>query len=193
MEHSPLNRLSAELRNHIWQLVVSFEDSLLIKANASLNARQHPLTRTCRQIRNETIAMFYAHNKFMGTFALQRLPGNYGHTRIAGKDLDVLLAWLECLSTARHDLISRLNIRIEGEIAGNPSFHTKCRMAELSKVLVRCGYVQRRLAFVGPWPAMCGWMYAKPQQRSLRDLLADCGVEVTATDGQTLTNAILEY
>lgn len=60
MSTSPFLLLSAELRNLIYQHTFS-TDFAVEFGNAKI---QHPLTKTCRQIRHEALAMYYTSTKF---------------------------------------------------------------------------------------------------------------------------------
>ncbi|TKA22826.1 hypothetical protein B0A50_07726 [Salinomyces thailandicus] len=57
MDASPLARLSGELRNHIYAFVLN-NDGYAIKLQAG--GTQHALTKTCRQVRHETLPMYYS-------------------------------------------------------------------------------------------------------------------------------------
>lgn len=63
MDDSPLNRLPAELRNRIYELVFDKHDVIPTVPLRKLS-KYNGLTRTCRQIRKETHGMFFALNKF---------------------------------------------------------------------------------------------------------------------------------
>ncbi|PPJ51503.1 hypothetical protein CBER1_07969 [Cercospora berteroae] len=68
MENSPLNELSAELRNEIYQLVLRRDKPLVICSehlDSASTAVQPPTTRVCRQIREEALGMFYHCNTFL--------------------------------------------------------------------------------------------------------------------------------
>ena len=54
-----LRKLSPELRNAIYELVLLDEEPINIAKE-----RQPAITRVCRQVRQECIAMYYFHNKF---------------------------------------------------------------------------------------------------------------------------------
>ncbi|KAK4636262.1 hypothetical protein CLAFUR4_02161 [Fulvia fulva] len=60
MNHSPLLRLSAELRNVIYEHTFTSQYAVTLCSGKV----QHPLTKTCRQIRHETLPMYYAVTKF---------------------------------------------------------------------------------------------------------------------------------
>ncbi|KXS98586.1 hypothetical protein AC578_4314 [Pseudocercospora eumusae] len=69
MDTSPFNKLSAELRNEIYELALSFEEPILITKTShsrleSSVKQPTALLQTCRQIRAETTKMFYANNVF---------------------------------------------------------------------------------------------------------------------------------
>lgn len=55
MEATLLARLSPELRNAIWEAVFTSDYAITLQTGGT----QHALTKTCRQIRRETLAMYY--------------------------------------------------------------------------------------------------------------------------------------
>ncbi|GAB7359975.1 hypothetical protein MBLNU230_g7499t1 [Neophaeotheca triangularis] len=60
MDNSPMASLSAELRNHIYSYI--FDDKY---ATALANGKtQHAICQTSRQLRQETLAMYYANTRF---------------------------------------------------------------------------------------------------------------------------------
>lgn len=68
MDNSPLARLPRELRDHIYELVLSFKSHLYLHDDDPDNPARLPcgqLTRVCRQLRAETQPIFYSSNKFM--------------------------------------------------------------------------------------------------------------------------------
>ena len=74
MDHSPLGRLSAELRNKISQLVLVHDQPLNL-ADAPQN---NSLTKTCRQMRHEISAMFWGSNDFFYELTVRpRWAGGY--------------------------------------------------------------------------------------------------------------------
>lgn len=69
MDSSPFSKLSAELRNEIYELALSFENTIFITNTSDYRLKsstKHPtaLLQTCRQIRAEATKMFYANNAF---------------------------------------------------------------------------------------------------------------------------------
>lgn len=70
MDNSPLGRLSAELRNRIYQYTLKIEpvcgrpwdrDVYLYPGNRDI---LYPITRVCRQLRRETLAMYLSTTSF---------------------------------------------------------------------------------------------------------------------------------
>lgn len=65
MENSPFARLSPELRNRIWELSIKdFGPRYGVTIDIVNMHKFNGLTRTCRQTRAESRAMFYANNDF---------------------------------------------------------------------------------------------------------------------------------
>jgi hypothetical protein len=55
MDASPLAILAPELRNHIYAFVFDSEYAITLQSNGT----QHALTKTCRQLRRETLELYY--------------------------------------------------------------------------------------------------------------------------------------
>jgi hypothetical protein len=64
VQDSPLLKLPAEIRNEIWRWTVVVPNQLAIYGD---NPKQPAITRTCRQIRQESIGYFYRKNSFTCT------------------------------------------------------------------------------------------------------------------------------
>jgi hypothetical protein len=64
VQDSPLLSLPPEIRNEIWKFAVLTTEQLNILGS---NPKQPPITRTCRQIRAESIRYFYRDNSFACT------------------------------------------------------------------------------------------------------------------------------
>ncbi|KAK4898469.1 hypothetical protein LTR27_004066 [Elasticomyces elasticus] len=60
MDDSPFARLSGELRNSIYEAAFDTEFAITLQDNAI----QHGITRTCRQLRRETLHMYYSLARF---------------------------------------------------------------------------------------------------------------------------------
>ncbi|KAK5684036.1 hypothetical protein LTS10_003900 [Elasticomyces elasticus] len=60
MDDSPFARLSPELRNAIYEAAFNTEYAITLQDNAI----QHGITRTCRQLRRETLHMYYSLARF---------------------------------------------------------------------------------------------------------------------------------
>ncbi|KAK5725491.1 hypothetical protein LTR15_003679 [Elasticomyces elasticus] len=68
-----------------------------------LDARQPPITRVSRQLRNETLGMFYAANKFAIV-----LPGYAWPT--AKKSVDIFLRWAKAVGEGNRRAIVKLYV-----------------------------------------------------------------------------------
>lgn len=113
MENSPLNKISAELRNQIYELVLMHEHPISITADdyvsdlraTNFKLKSHPLAllHTCKQISNESTALFYGNNAFHFEF-----PG-----RTADKDKDELcLVQRFCASIGDAALVGLRDLRV---------------------------------------------------------------------------------
>lgn len=80
MEHSGFHKISAEIRNQIYELVLVHEKPFMVTEDdcesdshsTSSSPDSHPiaLLHTCKQIKNEATALFYRSNKFCLTFTV---------------------------------------------------------------------------------------------------------------------------
>ncbi|KAK5125664.1 hypothetical protein LTR85_011938 [Meristemomyces frigidus] len=91
-----LQKLSPELRNLVYELVVDDD----IDINVILQ-RQPPLTLTCREVRSECLAMYYARNTFF-----------FDTTSNDDTAFDGLVQWLERIGTGHCSNLGRLCIVI---------------------------------------------------------------------------------
>ena len=66
MENSPFRSLATELRNRIWKLAITNEEDHIDVDVSHSDGEwiQQSITRTCKQIRAESLTMFYAENRF---------------------------------------------------------------------------------------------------------------------------------
>ena len=62
MDNSPFRKLSAELRKTIWEQVVTDPNYINIDSD---EAEQPEITKVCKEIRSETLLMFYKRNTFV--------------------------------------------------------------------------------------------------------------------------------
>ena len=104
MDHSPLNRLSGELRNIIYTMALVQSEPVKVNAFTMIKSRlpresHAALLQTCRQISAEASSVFYGDNTFL-------IPPEWTH-RLTCK---LLSSWLGSLrAQTRHQL---RNIRI---------------------------------------------------------------------------------
>lgn len=68
MDKSPFKKLSAELRNNIYELVLSSPDPICISVDTDEYASMSAITRVCRQIRNESVLLYHSVNSFVYNF-----------------------------------------------------------------------------------------------------------------------------
>lgn len=91
LAHSPLGKVSAEIRNEIWEMVI--DGSVTCSTwNAPLPTPP-AITKVCQQVREETLLMFYSRHEF--DFLLQ-MP-TLGSPLFAGCGVTEtkLCGWLE--------------------------------------------------------------------------------------------------
>lgn len=106
MEISNLNKLSAELRNAIYELVLVQDKPLVVcrkHLTPELTAVQPALTRVCRQIREETLGMFYHGNTFVMEVisVFDTIPYNC----MTNERIEEVAAWLRCMHQEHLDSI----------------------------------------------------------------------------------------
>lgn len=136
MENSRFNDLSAELRNNIYELVVTSDEALkgpilaeekqnwVAGALAYLGIAQPPkqkwtagslavpgLAQTCKQMRDECLLMFYANNEFILAMDADE-PG------VHKGDLKRASAWIRAVPKACHALIPHVSIQIKPSCRG---------------------------------------------------------------------------
>ncbi|KAI5370771.1 hypothetical protein Slin14017_G016500 [Septoria linicola] len=92
MEASALYRLSPELRNHIYEHVFSSKYAVTLQDQKC----QHALTQTCKQLRHETLAMYYSLTSF--------------NAHLDDGPATPLIKWLEVLGAGTVCRIDRINI-----------------------------------------------------------------------------------
>ncbi|GIZ47088.1 hypothetical protein CKM354_001018900 [Cercospora kikuchii] len=140
MENSSLNKLSAELRNEIYELVLAQDKPLVICSehpNPDSTAIQPPLTRVCRQIRAEALELFYYCNTFViemissrlwdwDDYILWNFPYEPEYETWGEYDMPVPCSqreilerrtyeaseWLECTSQKHHDIIKKVKVMV---------------------------------------------------------------------------------
>ncbi|KAF2722187.1 hypothetical protein K431DRAFT_284131 [Polychaeton citri CBS 116435] len=92
MDTSPFIRLSPELRNLIYEYTFTSR----YKHHLTDGNCQHSLTKTCRQIRQEALGMFYTHTRF--------------NAHLDDRPPAPLLSWLKVIGLHSCLLIRELNI-----------------------------------------------------------------------------------
>lgn len=92
MEESMLARLPPELRNQIYHH--TFASKFAVKLDSG--RIQHPLTRTCRQIRRETLQMYYIATSF--------------NANLSDGPITPLLQWLQCIGPESVILVQQVRI-----------------------------------------------------------------------------------
>ena len=107
MDKSPFQKLSPELRNNIWQFAVTeLHGRVYISFDESV--QQPSITRTCNQIRGESLLMFYSENDFCSYNDDDR--GTSFNTAFE-KGIEAAAAWIK-QTPASHRSVARLSIPI---------------------------------------------------------------------------------
>ena len=140
MDASPFQKLSPELRNTIWALVVTSETPLTFNKPATCSPP--PITATCRQIRAESLQMFYS-CKVFGLHLPE--PSDDNKTRALK---DKALAWAASISRECHDLIARFEVHSTDEsfmqifmLEASMLLKSHPQPLGLAQALSRSGYV----------------------------------------------------
>ncbi|KAF7189273.1 hypothetical protein HII31_09426 [Pseudocercospora fuligena] len=150
MDKSPLQKLAPELRNRIYEAVL-VSDSCLVTTceNAWFGpilptATQPLITKVCKQMREETLRLFYNSNTFQ---ILLQIPGNDANTP-SKQTLDAR-NWLLKVDPECHKSVKILNLYLEFEVLCSAFRDTlrnvTAELKLLSKLLHRCGYNSSRL------------------------------------------------
>ncbi|KAK4501802.1 hypothetical protein PRZ48_007611 [Zasmidium cellare] len=94
MDNSPFNKLSAEIRNQIWELALASDQPILrIGHPFPMQPLQlPPLTRTSKQIRAETRLLYYTANAVSGTI-LTNDPANTNPDQAFRQSVDMIISW----------------------------------------------------------------------------------------------------
>jgi len=144
MDHSPLHDLPPEIRNRIWQYAVFEPEDVLIKQPTYQRASwmQPGITRTCKQIRQETLHMFYACNTFVAKMHPCTGQGSRGHNKT--------IKWLRRTKQEYHALIAGLRLEFSvGYVRYGATGYTNLSIASrekwmsLAEALLIEGYLGR--------------------------------------------------
>ncbi|TKA50475.1 hypothetical protein B0A55_12950, partial [Friedmanniomyces simplex] len=87
MDTSPFARLSPELRNTIYEFAFDSNYAVTLQRNATQNG----IMRTCRQIRHETLGMYYSLSRFNAHLDDGPLTPLARWLEVLGRDLCLLL------------------------------------------------------------------------------------------------------
>ena len=148
MDDSPLNTLPAELRNEVYDLALSDEttDGFPIQITKPESA----LTRACRQIRQETLAIYYGR------------PNGF-HTPIAPADTSSRLVFQKWISTRGRNsngerlrwvqllcVSNKFNIRSIPRGWSGPFSPVEDEHAPASQILMETGFTMNKM-----WRRLC--------------------------------------
>ncbi|KAM3417274.1 hypothetical protein BST61_g5530 [Cercospora zeina] len=141
MENSPFGKLSAELRNNIYKLVLEADKPLAVCSQSPdlYTAAQPPITRVCRQIREETLQMFYHSNTFAAEI-MSDIHWNSSPDDDVIQRADEIEEWFDCMSSKYLDTIQHLCLMIVSPESCELS-HNRKDWQYLVKTLKRLGLV----------------------------------------------------
>ena len=116
MENSPLGRLAPELRNRIYELVFGPPKTPSTRVWLEYISAYNDLTRTCRQLRHETHAMFYtSHAFYQMVFTSTDATRLCALLQLLGPEV---VSQLRSLDVAVHDRNDRRLIELSRELSG---------------------------------------------------------------------------
>ncbi|CAK1366566.1 unnamed protein product [Cercospora beticola] len=138
MENSPPEKLPAELRNEIYRLVVSADKPLTVCAQSPgyHKAIQPPITRVCRQIRDESLGVFYHCNDFVFEVVSAECWGD-PECDITDRSCEIE-RWLEC-STEKNRAAIRNLLIVCGEYS-DCCLDGDSEWQDLAEILLGYGY-----------------------------------------------------
>ena len=124
METSPLAKLSPELRSKIYSYIIPTQDVQVIGHPLELAVReeiaaiQPAITRTCKQLRKESLQMYYANNQFRillpeasdFAFALVMEMSSAQHERVFKQGMVAIKEWVTQTPKTCHALIKKVRI-----------------------------------------------------------------------------------
>ena len=182
MDNSPFNKLSAELRNSIYNLVMVSDNKSLRIGNDS--AKQPPITRVCKQIRSECLFMFYAQYDFCITIITSAFYLGIGTFKVkAGTTLWTMNNWLGAISKPAHLAVKTLTIFVLGDSAmmGAGPLANRGEWELLASQLKECGYRKPRLqvevVVSRAYTSRTHVELWRNQADSLKNMLCDCGLD----------------
>ena len=197
MERSLFAKLSGELRNRIYELAVIFDHSVIIsspfrspshiprprftvkdpKADAEREWVQPPLLRTCKQIRSESIGLFYSQNNFLVSVS----SGYDDPSQSFKRDIDYAIWWLKSEEEVNRHLGQRLEVKITAHWLGWKSDWRERRslyqsLAETLTSCVQNSHRFRVVALLLTWSLLppCG----EEQQALIVSGFEDVGITV---------------
>lgn len=135
MDQSPFNKLSAELRNCIYDEVLASEKRSVVDINTK-QAAQPAITRVCRQMRDETLLLFYSSGTFYAHLILD-WKRSYSKYAVA------LNEWLLDTSAACHQSVPCLALTLQ--TGQSPMWWLEHDLRLLGKMLRHAGYQSHRL------------------------------------------------
>ncbi|PPJ51509.1 hypothetical protein CBER1_07967 [Cercospora berteroae] len=140
MENSPLEKLPAELRNEIYRLAVSANKPLNVCARSPgyHKAVQPPITRVCRQIRGESLGIFYHCNDLVFKVVSAECWDD-GADNI-GDRMDEIELWLKCTRKKNRAAIRNLQI-VCGSNFRPPNYDSEWQF--LKGMLLEHGYGEK--------------------------------------------------
>ena len=109
MDSSPLQRLPAEIRNTIWEYVVTSHKPIRISTTMKLP----PITQVCEQISNETIGLYYSNNDFVFYLGLASFWSKDidPQGKVLARGTLTLKLWLASIPAQHHQAIRELRLR----------------------------------------------------------------------------------
>lgn len=107
MESSPFSKMPRELRDQIWRDALTTREGCIDVAGKT-SPDEPSLLAVCKQIRTETIKIYYAEN----TFRIQSMAASLPPLFLKSKDL---VSWLRCIGRERAAMITEIRIAAAGD------------------------------------------------------------------------------
>ncbi|KAK4544186.1 hypothetical protein LTR36_004396 [Oleoguttula mirabilis] len=148
MDRSPLAKLSPELRNSIWKLLVTEDEPLQVSVTLPTTVVPPPITKVCRQIRSECHLMFYA----MNTFRLDipsgdecAAEGEAAVTDLFQESVAKAILWMEAVMVESHKVVSlELHVAVNSHWVHYDMKDRAGSWKELVTAMKACGYGEPR-------------------------------------------------
>ena len=150
MDESPFNKLSAELRNKIYELVLSSPNAICINMESDQGTKISAITRVSKQIRKETVLLYRNVNSFVYHFGYETWSHLSWTQENAIKKFTVYMSrWLNSQPRSRHQATRCLTIRFGvGPFAWDRFWdHNLHFLMKVAELIRSSGYESHQILF----------------------------------------------